>query len=78
MQKYYYQQGRCETNHYLSLNHVLYESTEEKYKYRKSKMICHMVLDGKCNKVTSCQLFQEAPEYIVDDKVNLRDKKLDE
>lgn len=78
MQKYYYQQGRCETNHYLSLNPVLYEATEEKDKYRKSKMVCQMILDGKCDKVTSCQLFRDAPELVTDNKINLRDKKLGE
>jgi len=76
--KYYYQQGRCEASHYLSQNPILYESTEEKNTYKKSKMVCHMVLDGRCDKSTTCQLLKDAPEFLTDDKINLRDKKLDD
>lgn len=78
MQKYYYQQGRCEASHYLSQNPIQYESTDEKDIYRKSKMVCHMVLEEKCDRAETCQLLQNAPEFVIDDKINLRDKKLDE
>ena len=78
MSKYYYQQGRCEENHYLSLNPVQYESTEEKDIYKKSKMDCRMVSDGRCDRAETCQLLQEAPEFMKYDKINLRDNKLDD
>ena len=78
MHKYYYQQGRCEANHYLSLNPVLCESTEEKDKYKKVKMACSLIQEGKCDRVKSCQLFKDAPEYIIDDKTNLHENKLGE
>lgn len=78
MQKYYYQQGRCESNRYLSLNPILYESTEEKDIYRKTRMVCRLVNEGACDRITACPLFEAAPEFVTDDGVSLRDKKLDE
>ena len=78
MDKYYYQQGRCAANSYLSLNPILYTSTEEKGMYKKVKMACDRVLDGTCDRAETCSFLQEAPELVKDNPVSLRDRKLGE
>lgn len=75
MNKYYYQQGRCEANSYLSLNPVLYEQVEDK-QYKKIKMVCNCVEKGECDKETSCKLFVDAPEIVEDNGINLNERKL--
>ena len=83
MQKYYYQQGRCEASRYMGLYPVLCESTETKNEYRKVRMVCKGWKDGHateptCPMAESCQVFQNTPEIILDQGVALRDKKLGE
>lgn len=76
MEKYYYQQGRCKVNHYLSLNPVIYEQTAEKDKYRKVKMDCECIRKGDCNAEYTCQLLLDAPEIVTDNGINLLKDKL--
>ena len=76
MNKYYYQKGRCEVNGYVSLNPVIYEPTDEFDKYTKVKMACNCIQDGKCDRETSCQLLQDAPEFVINDGIKLLNKKL--
>ena len=76
MNKYYYQRGMCEALHYNSLNPVLYESTDTENEYRKVKMNCNAIQKGVCNKEYNCQLLLAAPELVIDNGVDLRDKKL--
>jgi len=83
MKKYYYQLGRCPISSYLSQNPVIYESTEEKDKYKKIKMDCHKwengrTTTGECPNAVDCPLFHSAPDVLIDDHINLRNKKLDE
>lgn len=76
MEKYYYQKGMCVTSGYMSLNPVLYESTDSAQAYRKVKMTCGCVDNGTCVAETMCQLFHDAPDSIIDDGINLRNNKL--
>lgn len=75
MDKYYYQQGRCEINSYMSLNPILYEQVDEK-NYKKKKMACDCIEKGKCDMETTCQLFIDAPETVRDNGINLNKRKL--
>lgn len=76
-EKFYYQQGRCECNSYLSLNPVVYvESTTEPKLFLKDRMDCRCIINGECDRTYTCSLLQDAPESIIDDGVTIRDKKL--
>lgn len=76
MKKYYYQQGMCTANHYNSLNPVEYESTETKGVFQKVKMVCSCIEKGECDKALSCELLLKAPETLIDNDINLRNKNL--
>lgn len=76
MEKFYYQQGRCEANHYLSFNPVVYTQTDDENLYIKDRMGCNLIDKGECDRAYTCQLFEDAPATLVPDGVNLRDKNL--
>lgn len=83
MQKYYYQKGRCPESLYMSLNPVLYEENGNKKEYKKVRMVCGGWKDGLpakvgCSLAETCPLLEAAPELVIDDGINLRDKKLGE
>ena len=78
MNKYYYQEGRCEYSSYLSHNPILYTPTEEKNIYKKQQMVCHALEQGFCDKSHTCSLLKAAPE-LVEDKIGvLYSRKLGE
>lgn len=74
MEKYYYQEGMCKVQSYFGLYPVLYRKVSEK-KYEKVEMQCSDVEKGDCDKKTTCPLFLNSPEEIVDNGINLRDEK---
>ena len=78
MNKFYYERGMCKALGYLSLNPVLYESTEEEGVYKKVCMACNAIATGVCQIAGSCSLLLSAPELVVDNGVNLREKKIGE
>ena len=78
MNKFYYERRMCKALGYLSLNPVLYESTEEKGVYKKVCMKCNAINAGVCTISESCSLLFSAPELVVDNGVNLRNKKIGE
>ena len=78
MEKYHYFQGRCEANHYLSQNPVIYVSNEGEETYKKDRMGCNLVQNKTCERAYTCQLLIDAPVELIPDGVNLRDKKIGE
>ena len=76
-EKYYYQLGRCECNHYLSHNPIIYtQSSSDEHTYSKVRMDCQCIINGECDRTYTCQLLMDAPDVLISDGVNLRDKKL--
>ena len=75
-EKFYYQLGRCECNHYLSLNPVVYTQTSTENTYSKVRMDCACIAKGECDRTYTCQLLMDAPDILINDGANLRDKKL--
>lgn len=75
MEKYYYQEGICKALSYLSLNPVVYEQQEDGT-YHKKRMDCNCVRRGECDRETSCQLFVDAPQILMDTGLILKNKKI--
>lgn len=57
----------CPVDHYHCLMPVEYESVESGgiiMEYHKSKMACRHALSGKCDQVSECVFFKEAPDVL--------------
>ena len=74
--KYDYREGYCEISKYRGLYPVKVIQKVEKGLFKKAEMACDYVLNGVCEKSTTCPLFLELIENVdIDDEWKLRDKK---
>jgi len=59
----------CEVDGYRCLMPIEYELVEQKTTgstYRKVKCNCHNVIDGKCDKSTTCSHYMTAVDVIIE------------